>query len=619
MERYSAFLKGTAQLTDNTTFSLEYFGAYNKTTSQIAPVPYGGLYQNRLLPSGALNPYYPGNPGSSVPAPNIPLSPTYTDAGGTANGAAPGFVHVRFRDLPNGPRQDIPEVSQQRVVAALEGSVVGWDYTVGANYNQNLSKDYIAGYSNGPAITAGILNGVLNPYGPQSAAGNALFAGAGEAGLLQVGKGEVYGADAKVSHEFGDYFHAGRPLAVAVGVEGRREVYNDHANSDFASLVIASTGVDPTTLNKGSRNVFAAYTEVNVPVLSSLDVTGSVRFDKYSDVGTTTNPKVQFRYQPISQALIRGSYSTGFRAPSLFELNASQIYGNGTTQNDPIRCPGGVAAPGVSAATACAVQFEELSGGNPSLKPEKSKNATLGFVIEPVTDASFGIDYWWIRVRQSINSVPDTTVIQQYQTFASLFHRLPDGSLATDGSACPNPATCGYIDLRTQNLGEIHTQGLDFTGTYRLRAGSVGTFNSGLNATYVMKYDYQDYTGGPYNKNPGSFVGSGPIFRWQGNANIGWVNGPFGAGVFGHYKSGYGDQNANTVSPGYNHVASYTTFDVYGTWAPTKASSITVGARNVFDREPPFSNQNTVFQGGYDPRFTDPTGRSYYVRGTYNF
>ncbi|MDQ6627419.1 MAG: TonB-dependent receptor, partial [Pseudomonadota bacterium] len=122
-----------------------------------------------------------------------------------------------------------------------------------------------------------------------------------------------------------------------------------------------------------------------------------------------------------------------------------------------------------------------------------------------------------------------------------------------------------------------------------------------------------------FNQEVGTFVGGNPIFRWQSNANVNWTIGPWGAGIFGHYKSGYGDQNDNTVSPAYNKVSSYTTFDVYGTWAPSKALSLTLGVRNVFDRDPPFSNQNFVFQGGYDPRFTDPTGRTYYARGTYNF
>ena len=68
-----------------------------------------------------------------------------------------------------------------------------------------------------------------------------------------------------------------------------------------------------------------------MPVLKSLDVTAAPRYDHYSDFGSTTNPKFSFRFQPVKAVLLRGSYSTGFRAPSLYELNAAQTY----TNSDP--------------------------------------------------------------------------------------------------------------------------------------------------------------------------------------------------------------------------------------------------------------------------------------------
>src|SRR5207245_8435037 len=103
----------------------------------------------------------------------------------------------------------------------------------------------------------------------------------------------------------GDWFHAGRAAAVAVGTEFRHEKFTDKANSDFASLVVASTGFDPGVDNEGSRNVAAVYTEVNVPVLKELDFTGSLRYDHYSDFGGTTNPKARIRSTPATPPAVR--------------------------------------------------------------------------------------------------------------------------------------------------------------------------------------------------------------------------------------------------------------------------------------------------------------------------
>ena len=68
-----------------------------------------------------------------------------------------------------------------------------------------------------------------------------------------------------------------------------------------------------------------------------------------------------------------------------------------------------------------------------------------------------------------------------------------------------------------------------------------------------------------------------------------------------------------------NHVPSYTTWDGYGSWKALPGLTLTAGVRNLFDRDPPLSYQTKTFQAGYDPRYTDPTGRTFYVRGTYNF
>ncbi|CAN5842530.1 TonB-dependent receptor [soil metagenome] len=613
-ERKTAFLKGTIQLTDQHQLGLEYFVSKASNATKIAGVPYGALWVNPGTK------YYPGN--GITPLPTVfNLDPTYLPSSAPA-GALPGVIKLRWRDEVSGGRQEETDTTQQRFVASLEGALAGWDYKAGFSYNENrLTDKLIGGYTDGTIITPGILNGVLNPFGDQDAAGAALLASAQARGTLFNAKGQVYGLDVQASRELSDWFKAGRPAAVAVGAEYRKEKFTDKANSDFASLVVSSTGFDPAVDNEGKRNVEAVYAELNVPVLKELDFTASLRHDRYSDFGNTTNPKLSFRYQPMQQVLVRGSYSTGFRAPSLFDLNAPQTYTNSADNlDDPVRCPGGVPIAGVSKSENCAVQFMTLVGGNKALKPEKSKNFTLGFVFQPATDLTVGVDFWWITLRQQIGGLVDTAVFGDPAKYAGLFHRAPDGSLSTDGSLCPG-ANCGYFDGQTTNLGGVKTSGIDLSADYRLRAGSLGNFNFGFNGTYVSKYDYQTEAGGQYFPNAGIYAGGislssaqgGPAFRWQHTLNVNWALGAWGAGLVNHFKSHYVDQDPS------NTVSSYSTWDLFGTWQATKAVSLTVGVRNLFDKEPPYSNQSATFQVGYDPRFADATGRTYYLRGTYNF
>jgi len=613
VERTSAMLKGTLKLAQDHNLSLEWFGTRNESTTGIAAVPYGSLWMNPRKPDGTLNPYYPGNPGAITP--NIPINPNHTQANMNPRPGVtlqPGFITVRWRALAGGQRSNTSINDQQRLLAGLDGTIAGWDYQVGFAYNENKIKEVVSGYSDGNKITQGMLNGIINPFGPQNAAGDAFIADALMGGNLQNHRGKVKALDARASRELGDWFKAGRPAAVAVGVERRNEDFISKANTPVAELLQASTGVDPNALSEGTRNVTALYAELNVPITKTLDITAAGRYDKYSDFGNTTNPKVGVRFQPTREVLLRASYSTGFRAPSLYELNATPAYTNTGTVNDPVNCPNGTPLPGKPAVLNCNVQFQRLTGGNVDLQPEESKNMTFGIVFEPTANLSVGLDFWWLKVKDTIGALSETTVLGDAATFAQYIKRNAGGNLSTDGFSCPG-SECGYLDLRQQNLGGTKTNGADISLNYRQPLGSLGQLQLGLNSTYVAEYEYQDFVGGPWNQNVGVYVGVGPIFRWQHSANARWTYGSFTVGLAGHYKSGYLDQDPS------NTVSSYATADAYVTWKPIKNVSLTLGVNNLTDREPPYSNQGEVFQANYDPRFADPTGRKYYLRGSYQF
>ncbi|WP_167759692.1 TonB-dependent receptor [Massilia horti] len=613
-ERDTLLFKGTIKLGEDHRFNLEYLNSRSSVRSQIAPVPYGGLYQNRLREDGSLNPYYPGNPGAITPT--IKLDPNYTKDN-TPAGVKPGFINLKWRDLPNGPRSDDNTNTQQRLVAMFDGRLADWDYEAAATWNENKVRENLKGYSDGRMITAGVLNGIINPFGPQDAAGTALINAAALDGNIQNAKGTVTGIDAHASRELSDWLGAGKPAAIAIGAQASHESFVSSANTEYAAKVVASTGIDPDTHNEGSRHVYAAYTELNVPLLPTLDITAAVRYDKYSDFGSSTNPKVGFRFQPNSRVMLRGSYSTGFRAPSLYEINAAQAYTNSSEHDDPVNCPNGDPKPGKPSSANCGQQFQVLLGGNLNLKPETSRNLTLGLVLEPLNNLSVAIDLWAIELKQAIGSLSDDDVFADPVKYASLYHRNSSGDLSTDGSQCPLPATCGYVDLRTQNLGGTKTNGIDLSASYRLRSAAWGNYTFATNSTYVHRYDYQNSEGDEWHKNVGVYSGNNPVFRWQSSASLVWNQDLLSAGLSAHYKSGYLDQ-PKLDHP--NHrVASYTTLDTYVAWAQRKGLGLTLGVRNLADRVPPLSYQTTVFQAGYDPRYADPTGRTWYVRGTYTF
>ncbi|MCU0942709.1 MAG: TonB-dependent receptor, partial [Hydrogenophaga sp.] len=189
------------------------------------------------------------------------------------------------------------------------------------------------------------------------------------------------------------------------------------------------------------------FTELSVPVTQALDVTASLRYDKYSDFGNSTNPKLSFRFQPSSTLLVRGSASTGFRAPTLYELNQSTGFTNTGSFNHPLNCPNGVPTNPALAGANCDVQFQAFFGGNKDLEPEKSKSFTLGLVFEPMRGLSLSVDYWSIELKNAIGSIPEETLFDasNYANFAQYFKFVQPGNIlpissraCQDGAASPS-------------------------------------------------------------------------------------------------------------------------------------------------------------------------------------
>jgi iron complex outermembrane receptor protein len=608
-DRVNGMLKGTAGLPGDHQLNLEYTFAKTDVYTNIAPVPEAGLTMN------AGTRYFPGNGITPAAPAGIAFDPTQP-------------VTVNWRAVPAGPRSDHNDTFQQRFVASLEGFVSGWDYNTGVAWNDiKTTETLTGGYVNDQTIVNAVATGGLNPFtSTLDPAQLALVQSAVLPGKLFDATGRVFSWDGRISRELGDWFGAGRKTALALGVDARHEEYTQIANTAYATSVVSSTGFDPNTNNQGKRSVWAAYGELNMPVTKQLETTASLRYDHYPDF-SSTNPKLSAKYTPSDKWAMRGSVATGFRAPSLYELNSAQTFTNTPNNwNDPVRCPGGTPIPGVSPAANCNTQFIALAGGNPKLQPEKSNSATFGFVLQPAKEFDATIDFWWVRLKNTIGALSDATVFGNPAAFPSNFVRAPDGSLAVSGLQCntvanPGPQ-CGYVALLNDNLGGINTNGVDLAANYHL-VTAYGKWTFQGQETYVSKYQYQTEKNGPWSNGVGLYAatpaitGGGPIFRNQWTLAAQWSMGPWTAGLVNHYKSGYLDQDVGQT-PILN-VGSYSTWDLYGTWSPNKSVSITAGVKNLFDTKPPTTVQSATFQVGYDPRFADPFQRIYYVRGTYRF
>ena len=143
-----------------------------------------------------------------------------------------------------------------------------------------------------------------------------------------------------------------------------------------------------------------------MPITKALDLDVSDRQDRYSDFGTTNNAKVQVRYQPVDILTFRGTASTGFRAPTLFDLyrrlpwqrRAAAPWDTGT------RSAHRASYTAEWTPATCQAQGIGLYGGNTHLTPETSQNFDFGFVVQPIQDLGITLDYYRILLKNTIGA-----------------------------------------------------------------------------------------------------------------------------------------------------------------------------------------------------------------------
>ena len=178
------------------------------------------------------------------------------------------------------------------------------------------------------------------------------------------------------------------------------------------------------------------------------------------------------------------------------------------------------------------------------------------------------------------------------------------------------PGRITQIDSRLRNLGTLKTSGIDLGFDLRLPATAWGKFGFGMTGTYVTEYKVQDGPGRPFVDGVGRFANDQVVQRWRHVASVNYDHGPFSATLQQTFYLGYVDQNPNPDGS-VRKVEDYKLWDLSTAYRGIANLTVRAGLKNLLDTKPPRSNQIYSFLAGYDPNYTDPRGRSYYVSMSY--
>jgi iron complex outermembrane receptor protein len=516
--------------------------------------------------------------------------------------------------------------TEQRVLLTFTGDNLGWHYTTSLNWSQNVSVDDTRGGIPNESVLApdGVLSNLINPFGPQTAAGQALINSSYVNGAYATGKNKLWSIGAHASHELGDAFNAGTPATVALGAELSGQNFT-YATTPLSNLLEDALGTSPVSID-GSRRIQAVYVELDVPMAKSLDLDISDREDRYSDFGTTNNGKVALRFQPTRWIAFRADASTGFRAPTLYDLyepNQTAASDSPTMGTGNPFCQAGSYNTEWTP-TVCSSQGIGLYGGNRNLSPETSQNFDFGIILSPMRNLGITLDYYRILIKNYIQTIPASTMYENPTAFASYFVLNSAGSLtpSVEEAADCHPytaSTCGYLLQDFQNTGGATTDGFDLSIKYTQHT-AFGTFSEDLEGTAITQYRLTEYTGAaPVNLVGWFDQGQFPAIRWQHNLTLNWNSptGKWGGGLENQFYSKYIDEfpYANGTTP---DVSSQSTWDAFATYKPIPRLTVLFGIQNLFNQTPPFSNQlDYNFAAGYSSIFSNPIMRAYYVNLKY--
>lgn len=447
-------------------------------------------------------------------------------------------------------------------------------------------------------------------------------------------------------------------LGIAFGVELRKETQLDDRDprvdgtitfTDMISGFVNGSdliGTSPSPDTYGKRTVFGAYGELaipiispdmNVPLVHNLEFQVAGRFENYSDVGSVAKPKFAGAWDVVPGLRFRGSYSQGFKAPNLEQINAVMVT-RSNTRTDYVRCEAQLRSGAITSFANCSQAFATTArrAGNPDLKPETSTNWTLGVVFQPnLMGDGFGkvtltADYWNISQKNIVGLFGEGNAL------------INDYMLRVQGSSDPNVIRADptaddialfagtgltpagrvlYVNDKYVNLLPQKVSGWDFGFNWRSPKTGIGRFSLNINAAYLTKYFLEPsapiqalidaraagtINAGTVIAEAGDRVRQGGKPEWKITGSLTWESGPFQIGGYTAYTGSVYDTGLSDTS-GQWLIGDQMTFNLYGQAEVGEGYRLRIGVRNLTNKAPPLSSD------GFLGSLYNPYGRYWYA------
>ncbi len=547
--------------------------------------------------------------------------------------AAAWLVYVGKRNKEGGPRAENTDYDSFRLVGGSRGQLTeNWSYDLFYQLGKTASS---SAYQNDLLFSA-----IRNAIGVDCAStpggcyqvftfGGVTSTQASALGGTAIATGdtstEVLGG--YVSGDLGFGLPGADNIQAVFGFEHRQDTYDRVTDKLYTDGELAGQG-GPFVSLRGGFTVMEYFTEFSVPVLDNLTLDAAYRFSDYSTAGGTDTYRVGLDWSPLDMLRVRGGYNRAVRAPNISELYTANQLGlwqgvDPCAGATPLYTQAQCANTGVTAAQYGSIsfspagQYNQLSGGNLGLKPEKADTVTFGVVVTPMDNLTLSVDYWSIALEDTISTLGPALILEQcglYGNLCGAITRSPQGGSLWLGQA-------GYVENTLQNFGEATYEGIDIAAAYRTDALG-GSISVNLIGTYMLTKESQPIPTDNATKNDCvGIISSGcfptPEYRFVLNtsydSNEWWA---VGARIRYMDKTKYVGTTDRIAA---DNLDTEIYLDLNATFRFMENSDIVMGVNNVLDEEPPLlgatltSNANTV------AGFYDTLGRYLFMKATLRF
>ncbi|MFW7377272.1 MAG: TonB-dependent receptor plug domain-containing protein [Oligoflexus sp.] len=502
----------------------------------------------------------------------------------------------RFLDFGERQTKSINEVNSKTV--GLRGSFttdLNWTLEGSSHQLRNLQNG-ISGHINSLAATQAFNDGSLNPFVFNSFDEENELAAYERISSNTFRRGFSTLENYQLILNGSSYVdQLNREMSYAFGLEMREESFEDRSDElSKDGYILGAASSD----GSGSRRNRAAFLELGFPVTANSEAKLAVRHDQIDQDQESTTYQLAYAYKPNAWLKLRASLATGFKAPNMHSLFLGTSFGV-QTAFDRQSCG--------SENTPC--ELNVITGGNPDLRPEKSRSYQLGAVTQITESLDLKLDYWNIEIKDKIDSLSIQNILNNPGRFAELIRRDPNGRLNIDGA---------YVRTNLQNLTMENSAGIEAQLTYADQT-NFGLISSSLYLNRLVLSKSQDTAVDPLCDFSGNQKGV------DGRLVLGWSKKAWGStATFRHfgkritYSGGRTPGSCDYVNPESKFIVdSHTEMDVSLRYRLFPATDMSFGINSVTNNSPAFDrNQNWPW---FDRGRYSNIGRFFYFQLAHEF